>query len=356
MPQPTILIGISGGLDSAVSALLLQRRGFAVTALMLAMHGGKKEKESYHRARSVCTQLGIPLWYHDIRDKFHTRIKQYSQQELLMGRTPNPCIRCNETIKFRRLLSFARYRGIGTIATGHYACTGRQQGRAGLWKAADRRKDQSYVLYRLGPFVLTRAILPLCRYTKEEVEQLGKESFPGLFEGIPSSQDLCFSRHIHGTAGSGDFRDKQGRLLGRHGGFFQFTIGQRKGLGLPDGPWYVTDIHPATNTVVVGSREEVSAHRILCRDAVVYGTNHLEGAELSALIRYRARPVTVRIEELHREDRRFTVHADEPFTAPTPGQSLVLYDGTMVVGGGIIANTERRMSADDSTEYEGTPD
>lgn len=346
-----VMVAMSGGVDSSVAALLLQQQGYEVAGITMqiwsAGDGTCGNLTALDDARLVAEWLKIPLQVVDFRDTFHNNVIDYFCREYLRGRTPNPCVVCNRILKFGALLDMAIQQGADFIATGHYARINRDptSGEMNLLTARDLGKDQSYALYSLNQFQLEHTIFPLGIYTKTEIRQLAENS------GLPvsakaESQDLCFvnnryygefvEQHLQLEAKHGPFRDTQGTIVGSHRGIHYYTIGQRKGLGLPLGyPAYVTGIDPQTNTVWVGRNQELFQDFLYAQNVSYISSKPvLAPTELTIKIRYTASPVTGLVTPL--EGSRFRVDFQVPQRAITPGQTAVLYDGERVLGGGTI--------------------
>ena len=351
-----IVLAMSGGVDSSVSAYLLQREGWEVTGVTLDLWRGTGGADdaaevpclpAAEDARQVCEELGIAHRVIDCRDEFRRAIIQEFCEEYFRGRTPNPCIRCNPHIKFKCLVAYARRIGADAIATGHYAIVEhRARGRFLIRKGKDPAKEQSYVLHGLSQAQLALCRFPLGTWEKRSVRALAREL--GLqTHNKPDSQEVCFvpgddyGRFIEnvlpGRARPGRIMDTSGRQLGRHSGVHLFTIGQRRGLGIAVGePRYVVDINPETATVVVASREETYRSRFLVR-----GINWIaleapaEPFHAQVKIRYTHDPAPARVEPSD-EGRAATVTFEKPQHAITPGQAAVFYDEDLVLGGGTI--------------------
>lgn len=343
-----VILGLSGGVDSTAAALILQKQGYQVVGLYfnvlncLCMNSEVNIAEGRKKAEKAAEQLGIDLIYRDMADSFDKTVINEFCREYMNGRTPNPCIICNPEIKFKTLIDAADEIGAYYIATGHYAGT-YYDAKADKWfikKAENQKKDQSYMLYRLGQDVISRLILPLNSYeNKEEVRTLARsEGFENA--DTKDSQEICFidqednyidfmmRRGI--VAEEGDFLDEKGNICGRHKGIASYTVGQRKGLGIALGyPVFVTAIDPETNTVKLGSNESLFKKTIKCTGNILCKHE----TEAYVKIRYAARPAKAK---LSYEGELVTVEFDEPQRAPTPGQSAVFYVDDVVVGGGFI--------------------
>jgi tRNA-specific 2-thiouridylase len=350
-----VVLAMSGGVDSSVAAHLLRRQGYEVIGLFMrtGVHGSDDGRADHKKgccsvvdagdARRVADRLDIPFYALDFENEFN-RIIDYFADEYLSGRTPNPCVVCNNWLKFGQLWSYGRQLEADFIATGHYAQVVRAGSDVALHRAADPDKDQSYVLYGLRREVLPHLLFPIGGYRKEEVRALAREAGLGVADK-PDSVEICFvpdgdhaslirqRRPQHATAGQ--IVDTAGKVLAEHNGIEQFTIGQRKGLGFAAGERrYVLKIVPGDNEVVVGPREELLASGL---DAS--GVNWLIDAPpgdlaCQAKIRYRHTAAPARVTVL--PEGRAKVEFDTPQSAVTPGQAVVFYDGSRVLGGGWI--------------------
>jgi tRNA-uridine 2-sulfurtransferase len=362
MAKGKVIVGMSGGVDSSVAAGLLAYQGYDVVGLTLNVWPDLNGVDENLRedaccalgatedARRVADRLDIPYYVVNFKETFEQRVIQDFVREYQRGRTPNPCVRCNQFIKYDALLEKAELFGAEYVATGHYVRREYDQagGRYLLRKAADRSKDQSYVLYVMTQDRLARTLFPLGELTKADTRRLAEEwKLPVASK--PESQDICFvpyknygefmERHAPGSIREGPIVDRDGNQLGRHSGIAFHTVGQRRGLGVATGqPLYVTEIKAETNTVVVGG-----LHELVKPVCVLEDVNFVSIAELTAAlrvlarIRYRAEPCLAEISPAH--DGRVLVRFDEPQRAVTPGQAVVFYDlaqDDVVVGGGTI--------------------
>ncbi|MDD3095685.1 MAG: tRNA 2-thiouridine(34) synthase MnmA [Candidatus Neomarinimicrobiota bacterium] len=348
-----ILVGMSGGVDSSIAVHLLQKADYNVTGVTFRLAdrylaGSAKQLHVAERAARVCQQFGIEHIVADHSADFDSCVVRYFADAYFKGFTPNPCVQCNRELKWRAMGRLADELGIPFIATGHYARIKDRREKHLLLKGKDALKDQSYFLWRLSPDDLARTVFPLGELQKSEVVRIAEEL--GLEQARqPESQDVCFipeedyktflekhfAERVH-AVGEGDFIDMQGRVIGRHGGFYRFTVGQRKGLGIAQGePVYVRAIYPESNTVQVGTRME--SEDLGC---VVTDCNWIsvpapqENLECTAKVRYRNKGVAARIEPLG--SGKFHLFFREPVHAVTPGQSAVFYDKDVLIGGGII--------------------
>lgn len=345
---------MSGGVDSSVAAYLLVEQGYDVIGLFMRLGIEKLDTitktkiccslEDAHDARTVANQLGIPFHVLNFKDAFDHIIDAFCT-EYLNGRTPNPCIDCNQELKFGKLLHFARMLHADFIATGHYAKVEKPGNRYLLKKGDDARKDQSYVLFSLNQDQLSKTLFPLGTVTKEHVRQIAAD-LNLKTKDKPESQDICFvldnNYHTLLYERFGDritpglLKDTHGNILGNHPGTPFFTIGQRKGLGIALGtPRYVIDINPQENVVVIGTDEELMENELVASKINWISIEKLEvPVEVQARIRYNHMPASALVYP-HGLDRVRVVFKN-PQRAITPGQAVVFYDKDTVVGGGWI--------------------
>ena len=342
-------------MDSSVAALLLKERGYRVIGVTLrlsapvATHAGPKSccsDESILRAEKICGRLGIEHITLDCRAAFSEMVIREFVDEYRAGRTPNPCITCNERIKFPQLAAAADRNGCSSIATGHYARLVKK-GRDSVLLASspDAGKDQSYFLYRVPVSILERTIFPLQEMSKEDVRATAFRH--GLREvKAGESQDVCFlgGTDLHAFLSGrlketgGDVIDDGGRIIGRHSGIHNFTIGQRKGLGISaERPLYVTSVDAGRNLLTLGPEEGLYSSTAVCR-RVRLRFRKID-APLRAKIRYRHAPAEV--ERIETGGGSMKVRFRKPQRAITPGQSVVLYREGIIVGGGVISSRER---------------
>lgn len=344
---------MSGGVDSSVTALLLQQLGYDVTGVTLrlispeekaigAMCGSLTDAED---AKRVCDRLGISHHIIDFTDAFRENVMERFCNAYLNGLTPNPCVDCNRYIKFNKMIECVHTLENDIFATGHYAQIEKINDRYILKKAVDLSKDQSYFLYSLSQNQLKDVLFPLGKYTKAQVREIASEhGFTNARK--KDSQDICFipngdfsafiKRYKDLKPMHGSFIDLNGNVLGPHEGAYQFTIGQRKGLGIALGkPAYVlaTDIN--NNTVTLGENEDLFKKRLWADDINLIATDKLTSAvKITAKIRYSHHESEAVAEQI--DDNKIIVEFKEAQRAITPGQSVVLYDGNTVVGGGIV--------------------
>ena len=346
----TVAVGLSGGVDSSVAALLLKERGFDVVGITMklwrgAYKGGARdacfgagEAEDIASAEKFAKAAGIDYRVFDCSGEYESEIVSYFRETYLAGRTPNPCVRCNALMKFGLLPRLAEASGLkfDKFATGHYARLGEREGRVALLRAKDESKDQSYFLYRLSQGQLARQMFPLGDLTKREVREIARaHALPAAEK--PDSQDF-YSCDVDELIGAppreGEIVDSAGRVLAKHDGFWHFTVGQRKGLGIGGGgtPYYVVAIDACRNRVVVGPAEETFKNGLRVSDVnwVSYAPTD---AEIPCMVKVRSAGRLVSAVLRNGRDCEFA----EPVAGVAPGQSAVFYDASgAVVCGGVI--------------------
>ncbi len=354
-----ILMAMSGGIDSTVSAMLLLEQGYELVGVTfrtfdsirescLAKEKGCCSIDSIMEAKHMAEKLGFEHHILDFRDTFRQHVIGNFVDEYMRGRTPNPCVLCNSSIKWGKLLDMADEFGCDKIATGHYAQIVESDGHTYLANAVDAHKDQTYFLWMLTEANLARTIFPLGGYTKLQVRQMAAERGYTKLAQKTESQEICFIPNndyrtflaqqvpdFGEKCKKGDFIDKNGQIVGTHDGFPNYTIGQRKGLKVAFGtPKYVTKIDATTNRVTLGDRDDLLSDTLTAAQCRFTDSEKLSiKPRILARIRYKspATPATVAI-----DGNRCTLRFDEPVWGITPGQSLVLYQDGKVVGGGII--------------------
>lgn len=347
-----VLVAMSGGVDSSVAALLLKERGYDVIGasmnLMTCYRGGDRSccsASDRQDARRVCSGIGAQYHVFDYRDAFRRKVIEPFIQEYLNGRTPSPCIFCNEHLKFASLFEEADRFGAAYVATGHYSRIVRKNGSFGLLKGVDSGKDQSYFLFTLTQRQLSRLLFPLGEMLKEDVRGIASRSGIHTHEK-PDSQEICFvpdddyvsfveANAGSGVKGPGNFVDGEGNVVGRHAGIHAYTIGQRRGLGFGVGRrQYVIRIDRTRNEVVLGPKEDLSR-----RDMSVGNVSWVEGNFAGA------KGVIVKIRSTHGgagadleplDETSIKVNFHDPVSGVAPGQAAVFYDGDEVLGGGWI--------------------
>lgn len=352
------MIGMSGGVDSSVAAAILLEKGYEVIGVTMKIwpemnedlkttEGGCCSLSAVDDARRVANKLGIPYYVMNFKDIFEEKVISYFKDEYLKGKTPNPCIACNRHVKFEAMLNKAVSMGIDYVATGHYAIITYDDNKKRflLKKSVTQKKDQTYALYNLTQDQLSKILMPVGEYTKDEVREKAKKL--GLSVATkPDSQEICFvddndyGRFIEENTDAqirpGNFVDTSGNILGRHRGIIHYTVGQRKGLGIALGkPMYVVRLDVENNNVVLGEDTEVFSEELIADDLNFISIDKLtQPLKVKAKIRYSAKEADATIYPL--EDGRAKVVFDTPQRAITPGQSVVFYDEDIVVGGGII--------------------
>lgn len=351
-----VLVGMSGGVDSAVTALLLKQQGYEAVGVTFRLWQPTDENaaqssccsiDDVNDARLVCDKIGIPHYVFNYKDLFKEQVVDYFVEAYQKGETPNPCIACNRRIKFSAFLERAQSMGFDYIATGHYSkvIQNTDTGRYSLIKGAYDRKDQSYVLYSLTQEQLSKLLMPLGDYSKEEVRKIAVENGLGV-SNKPDSQDICFvpngdytaflEEYTGLTSPKGSFVDIHGKVLGAHKGLWNYTIGQRKGLGMTFGkPMFVADINPATGNVTLSEEDYLMRDTLYCSDINLIETETLTApVRVTAKIRYAHKMAEATLYPL--EQDRLKLVFDTPQRAITKGQAVVFYLGDKVFGGGTI--------------------
>jgi tRNA-specific 2-thiouridylase len=343
-----VLVAMSGGVDSSVAVLLLKEQGYEVLGATLNLWSYAGRLEPYNNCCSlevaaVARQLGIEHHFLDYGELFQREVVAQTVQEYLAGRTPNPCIWCNARVRFPALLAEAERLGCNYLATGHHARIVKEDGVHHLLRGLDPEKDQSYFLYRLTQRELGKLLFPIGNYLKRDVWQLAREA--GLLSKPRESQDLCFvpdndyRRFLLADSRNGirpgEIVDTAGHALGYHEGLPFYTIGQRRGLGLPlGGKLYVLALDPERNRLIVGPEEELYSRELIASEASWVVGRPRDELEVETKVRYRSPSVTAQVVPLD-EDRVRVLFA-RPQRAVTPGQAIVFYQGERVLGGGTI--------------------
>lgn len=359
MDKNTVVIGMSGGVDSSVAAYLLKKQGYNVIGVTMQIWQDKNpdavEKEggccslsAVEDARMVANKLDIPFYVMNFKDTFQETVIDYFIEEYGRGRTPNPCIACNRHVKFEELLRRSNEIGAYYVSTGHYAkVTYDEKLDRYLLKRSDAvEKDQTYALYNLTQEQLKHTLMPLGEFDdKEEVRKIARE-LDLIVANKPDSQEICFvpdddyagflEENAPYDIVSGNFEDTKGNVIGRHKGIVNYTIGQRKGLGIALGkPAYVVEIDPKRNVVVIGDGEDVFGTELLAEDVNLISIDKLEGPmDVEAKVRYAGGTTKATI--YPQEDGKIKVVFKEKIRAITSGQAVVFYDGDILVGGGTI--------------------
>ncbi len=351
--MPKVVVAMSGGVDSSVAAALLKEQGYEVIGMMLRLWSepGKEDTnrcctpDSMAQARRVAALLEIPFYVIDAKDVFRETVVEYFLEGYARGETPNPCLVCNQKIRWTFLLDHALALGADFMATGHYVRIQNAECRMQLLRAVDRSKDQSYVLHVLDQAKLKHALFPVGDYPKPEIRQIAEKY------GLPTasrkdSQDLCFlagedyrtfmQRNAAEMLKPGELVTRNGESLGQHNGLANYTIGQRKGLGVASPvPLYVLGKNAENNTVIVGTKEELGSSELTARD-VKWLAGEIPGVPFRAevKIRYTAKEAEALVTPL--EENQVQVQFDAPQRDITAGQAAVFYHGDLMIGGGII--------------------
>ena len=351
-----VVVAMSGGVDSSVAAALLKEQGYDVIGMMLRLWSepGKEDTnrcctpDSMAQARRVAAKLDIPFYVIDAKDVFHNTVVQYFLDGYARGETPNPCLICNRQIRWTFLLDHALALGADFMATGHYVRIMKdERGKSSLLRALDKNKDQSYVLHVLDQEKLKHALFPVGDYTKPEIRQIAEKY------GLPTasrkdSQDLCFlagddyrnflQRNASEMFREGDIVTTSGNVIGRHNGLVNYTIGQRKGLGVASPvPLYVISKHAVRNTLVVGTQDQLGSLELTARDVHwVSGEVPRDSFRAQVKIRYTAKEAEALVTPINNGDH-VQVRFDAPQRDITAGQAAVFYQGDVMIGGGIIS-------------------
>ncbi|MCK9554713.1 tRNA 2-thiouridine(34) synthase MnmA [bacterium] len=350
-----VLVAMSGGVDSSVAAYMLKKQGYSIEAVTMCFGVDESSDENnVTDASRVCSALDIKHKSVNFSRELEEKVIKPFINEYKAGRTPNPCVICNRHIKFGLFLEYARESGFDLIATGHYAAIAKKDGSLFISKPKDEKKDQTYFLYGIRKECLDYVIFPLCESVKSEVIKIAGGQPWGLSRR-PQSQDICFIKdrdyrnfllNRAGPVKSGKIIDLEGNIIGEHKGFLYYTIGQREGLGIGGGrPYYVINIDAEKNILVAG-REEYLGSRVLIADNLNLFTEKLP-RKCKAKIRYAHKEAACSISLMGNELR---IEFNDLQRAVTPGQSVVLYDNDIVIGGGIIRDVIRQTGSLTTTE------
>ena len=360
MAGKKVVVGMSGGVDSSVAAYLLKQQGYDVIGVTMqiwqdedqftqAESGGCCGLSAVDDARRVADRLEIPYYVMNFKREFKKNVMDYFTAEYLKGRTPNPCIACNRYVKWESLLQRSLEIGADYIATGHYARVEQlSNGRYAIRNSVTAAKDQTYALFNLTQKQLSHTLMPVGDYTKDEIRAIA-EDIGLMVAHKKDSQEICFipdndyAGFIDRECGEmvpppGNFVSVDGEILGRHKGITQYTIGQRKGLGIAFGyPVFVTEIRPETNEVVLGSDKDVYTNRLYANQLNFMALSDIEEpVRLKAKIRYSHAGSCCTVRRTGADE--ICCEFEEPVRAVTPGQAVVLYDGDYVAGGGVITH------------------
>ena len=356
MEKIRVVVGLSGGIDSSVAALLLKEKGYEVIGIFMKIFDEKDrkfvnfksscygpEEKDIEDVEKVCKILNIPFYIIDLRKEYNEIVFEYFKNGYLSGKTPNPCVICNRYLKFDILLKKAFSLGIkfDYFATGHYARVffDEKRKRYILKKGIDKDKDQSYFLFLLTQKQLSQIIFPLGEYKKMDIRRIAKENNLPLSDKEESQDFIGGDRFfIFGDSRKeGDIIDKNGNILGKHKGIIYYTIGQRRGLGIAKGkPLYVIEIDGKNNKIVVGEEKDLYKKFLIAENINFISIEKLEKSmKVNAKIRYKHNPAKAIITPI--EDNKVRVEFEKPQRAPTPGQAIVFYEDDEVVGGGFIS-------------------
>lgn len=342
-----VIVGLSGGVDSSVAAYVLMKQGYEVIGVTMHVWGDVSENVAVKDAKKVADHLGIPHHVIDFTEEFKEKVVDYFIGEYMAGRTPNPCNMCNRFVKWEALLDRAKDFGAKYVATGHYARIKQlDNGRLVVMNSLTAVKDQTYALNQLTQEQLAHTIMPVGQYTKDEIRQIAKDAGIPVADK-PDSQDICFipdgnyKNFLEKYAdrklpSEGNFVNEAGEILGKHKGITNYTVGQRKGLGIALGkPVFVSAIRPETNEVVISDTGDVFARELYCNHLNFMAVEDLtEKTDVIAKIRYAHKGSPCTIEKVDEDTVKCTFHED--VRAITPGQSVVFYQNDYVFGGGII--------------------
>lgn len=338
-----VIIGLSGGVDSAVAALLMRQQGYDLIGCTLKMQESEKNEKSIKDAEKIAEFLKIPHFVIDCIKDFTELVINYFIDSYKNGETPNPCIICNSVVKFKYLNDFRKKHNADMIVTGHYAILKTQNETVELYQAKDFKRDQSYFLYLLDKEILFNTNFPLGEYSKEEIREIAKEH--GIIvANKPDSQDICFiensdyisyiKKKSNITFEKGDIIDTSGNVLGNHKGIINYTIGQRKGLGLPGGPFFVSEIDISENKIIVSSKEDIKSETIKLKN-VKFINEEIPNC-CFAKIRSSGKRIKCKIFQSHGNKKEYIVKLLEPEYGIAKGQHCVFFENNKILGGGEI--------------------
>jgi tRNA-specific 2-thiouridylase len=364
------VVAMSGGVDSSVAAALLARDGYEVVGVTMRLFNAPNENvarlnksccslEDVEDARAVCRKIGAKHYFLNFEDEFQKHVVDYFVGEYERGRTPHPCLACNDRLKFEFLVRRAELMDADVVATGHYARIREDKGKYKLLAGIDSMKDQSYVLYTLSQGQLSKLALPIGDYSKDEIRDVARELGLSIADK-PDSQDICFipdgdyNRFIEPRLkrkAPGDIVDAEGTVLGEHEGIHGFTIGQRKRIPILNStprPMYVTDINAESGQVTVGPAENLMKTRLYASGVNwISGSAPVKPITAEARIRYNGRNTSAKVRSV---DGGAEIEFDEPVRAITPGQAVVFYENDVVLGGGLIETSLPELTKDRSVK------
>lgn len=344
-----VLLLMSGGVDSSVSALILKKQGYEVVGVTMKLQDNDSNLNDIQDAKNVAKKLGIEHFVVDLSKEFKNKVIDPFVKDYINGITPNPCVKCNKWIKFGKMFELANEMGFDYIATGHYAKIEYDKNlKKYILKRNDCKKDQSYVLYNLTQEQLSKILFPNSKFEKEEIRKIAKENGLPVFDK-PDSQDICFIKngnHVKFIEGytknklnKGDFLDENGNKLGEHDGIIKYTIGQRKGLGISFGkPMFVIKIDKEKNAIILGEEKSQYKDELIADEVNFtlfdYPQNEMK---ITAKTRYKSKLIDATLTPLG--DGKVKVKFSEKQKSITPGQSVVFYQGDAVIGGGVIVKS-----------------
>ncbi len=347
--EKRVLLGMSGGTDSSVAAILLQQQGYEVVGVTFRFWDEQQDIEPGYiqEARELASHLNIEHHVYDAREKFQTEVIDYFIAEYLAGHTPFPCVKCNNSLKWKLLLILSEEYQCSKISTGHYALITEQNSFFYITEAADKEKDQTFFLWGLSQYILQKTVFPLGNFIKSEIRKIAAEKGFQRMAEKKDSMGICFcpgdyrdflkkQESVKGKIKKGNFTDETGNFLGRHEGYFFYTIGQRHGLGIHlNKPVFVKEIIPDSNKVILAPIEEINQQEIILENYnLINQADFSDKFDIFTKINYRKQPTLSRITIL--DNLHLKVELQSPVMAVAPGQSAVFYRDGKVLGGGVI--------------------